>query len=694
MRTSAEKPHAPPQQTAVKPVATGPTHAEVCASDQAPTASTGVGHDFSRIHVRPPAAGSTPTNLAVRRQGDADEPVADHAAEPLGLPPAAPLQRACTCGGGCHAYQASSPDWAGTHQPATRAESGGWGPAAVPPAVHDVLRAAGQPLDPTIRTFMEPRFGHDFSRVRVHTDAAAAASAQYVSASAYTVGRHIVFGAGQFRPGTEAGWRVLAHELTHVVQQRRAPLPTVLRLSLPGDAHERHAGAVAEALMQGDDIAGVLDAGPGPTCPALQRDTPQAPPPTPPKTAPPRPRPLDYDRALKHIPLLDRKHTAASLTALLNDKVKKGDIARFVVTGVQKGSRAEIFLLGVLYSLAEKSRWGTEADIVTAIDWPAKPGAVAPQGRVTVRIDPQGAASAELLAAGPVPAVAQTTVADGSARLKADFGFAAVTGWSEQNPKAAAEISDVLAALELLKSRAPLDIPALKGVELMRVPSLKNGRAGEFFAGSQVVLGAQADVKPYLKLADRAFEANALQFAGGGPGAPTVPASFQVILHEVGHAVETDPLRLAREGFVQAAAEEAAAKKLVAGDPAAFDAELKAAQRQGKRAVAAFHKRQAAAYKKNVEAQERASERKSEEAAKLEGTKAPGSERTRRLQKFIDLVTAHDIRRFTQYSVENWPQHPEEFYAEAYSLWLVDPVFLRTQYKVVYDFFQSGDYRQ
>ncbi len=92
----------------------------------------------------------------------------------------------------------------------------------VPSIVHDVLSSPGQPLDTGTRAFMEPRFGFDFSRVRVHTDARAAASAHAVNALAYTVGRNVVFGTGQYVPGTSSGRRLLAHELTHVVQQRRA----------------------------------------------------------------------------------------------------------------------------------------------------------------------------------------------------------------------------------------------------------------------------------------------------------------------------------------------------------------------------------------------------------------------------------------------------------------------------------------
>lgn len=88
-------------------------------------------------------------------------------------------------------------------------------PATVPPVVHEVLSSSGQPLDPATRTFMEPRFGQDFSGVRVHTGAKAAESAAAVQARAYTVGNNIVFGGKE----SPSDLPVLAHELTHVVQQ-------------------------------------------------------------------------------------------------------------------------------------------------------------------------------------------------------------------------------------------------------------------------------------------------------------------------------------------------------------------------------------------------------------------------------------------------------------------------------------------
>jgi len=83
-----------------------------------------------------------------------------------------------------------------------RHPAGNAGVAQVPPIVHDVLRSSGQPLDAGTRAFFEPRFGHDLSRVRVHTDQRAAESARAVDALAYTVGKNIVFGSGGFRPGT------------------------------------------------------------------------------------------------------------------------------------------------------------------------------------------------------------------------------------------------------------------------------------------------------------------------------------------------------------------------------------------------------------------------------------------------------------------------------------------------------------
>ncbi len=110
--------------------------------------------------------------------------------------------------------------------------------------VEEVLRTPGQPLGLESRAFFAPRFGRDFSQVRVHSDAQAAASAQSIGALAYTAGQHIVFQTGQYAPGTQSGGRLLAHELAHVVQQGGAGEGRPAGSFLSGDRIQRQpAGA-------------------------------------------------------------------------------------------------------------------------------------------------------------------------------------------------------------------------------------------------------------------------------------------------------------------------------------------------------------------------------------------------------------------------------------------------------------------
>lgn len=120
--------------------------------------------------------------------------------------------------------------------------------------VHDVVgQGGGAALDSATRSSMERRFGESFGDVRVHTDDRASASAESVGANAYTVGSDIVFRAGNFDPASAVGQRTLAHELSHVVQQRSGPVdgaeaPGGIRLSDPGDRFERAAEATAEQV--------------------------------------------------------------------------------------------------------------------------------------------------------------------------------------------------------------------------------------------------------------------------------------------------------------------------------------------------------------------------------------------------------------------------------------------------------------
>jgi hypothetical protein len=194
---------------------------------------------------------------------------------------------------------------------------------AAPPIVHEVLRSPGRPLDPEARAFMEPRFGHDFthvsahgraarpaseglavsrpddelehaasrsvekimqpsepslpattgpdfSRVQIHSDSRAAESARAVDALAYTVGEDIVFGAGRYAPGSSDGRRLLAHELTHVVQQRSTVRPPVLaRVSFSTDDFNTLAEELHHALSGQSTDVPLIDV----TLQKLERDS-------------------------------------------------------------------------------------------------------------------------------------------------------------------------------------------------------------------------------------------------------------------------------------------------------------------------------------------------------------------------------------------------------------------------------------
>ena len=141
-----------------------------------------------------------------------------------------------------------------------------------PSPVKDVVGSAGgQPLDTSTRQFMESRFGNDFGDVRVHTDTRASDSAKAVQAHAYTVGNDVVFQSGHYAPETDAGRHTLAHELTHVVQQRSGPVsgtpaPGGIKISDPSDNYEveaeRHAGVIMSQPPPAEAPAAAAQAAP------------------------------------------------------------------------------------------------------------------------------------------------------------------------------------------------------------------------------------------------------------------------------------------------------------------------------------------------------------------------------------------------------------------------------------------------
>ncbi len=143
--------------------------------------------------------------------------------------------------------------------------------------VHDVIGSGGRPLEPEVRTDMESRLGHDFSDVRIHDDSAANASAGAVNAHAYTVGSNVVFQRDTYDPTSAQGKTTLAHELTHVVQQRSGPVdgtsvPGGIKVSDPGDRFEREASANAERVMSAPaPVQTLVDSDAAAITPAVQR---------------------------------------------------------------------------------------------------------------------------------------------------------------------------------------------------------------------------------------------------------------------------------------------------------------------------------------------------------------------------------------------------------------------------------------
>ena len=121
--------------------------------------------------------------------------------------------------------------------------------------VKDVVGSGGgSPLDRDTRGFMESRLGADFSDVRIHTDSKASDSARSVQAHAYTVGSDVVFQSGKYQPESDSGKRMLAHELTHVVQQRSGPVAGTpaaggIKISHPSDSFEQAAESSADRVM-------------------------------------------------------------------------------------------------------------------------------------------------------------------------------------------------------------------------------------------------------------------------------------------------------------------------------------------------------------------------------------------------------------------------------------------------------------
>ena len=174
---------------------------------------------FEEENRRKRLDGALQARLAVNRPGDAWEQEADRLAE-------AALAR-----GASGRRSSGGPGWGpeiASYLPVMRRPRPAASDQDAPESIREALASPAEPLEAAAQDFMQARFGHDFSRVRVHRDRQAAQSARAMGALAYTVGEHIVFGEGQFAPDSSDGRRLLAHELAHTIQQGSA-VPLIRR---------------------------------------------------------------------------------------------------------------------------------------------------------------------------------------------------------------------------------------------------------------------------------------------------------------------------------------------------------------------------------------------------------------------------------------------------------------------------------
>jgi hypothetical protein len=188
------------------------------------------GHDFSRVSVHSTGPGMIQTKLKINKPGDPYEQEADRVAEQVMRMPESRLQRQPI-----------------EEELQAKATSGHL--SEVNPHLESHIQSlnrSSQPLPESTRAYFEPRFGRDFSQVRLHTDTQAVESAQAVNARAFTMGSDVVFGAGQYAPEASDGRRLMAHELAHVVQQGEI---SKLRVKL-SDAIQRQEAESAPAAAQ------------------------------------------------------------------------------------------------------------------------------------------------------------------------------------------------------------------------------------------------------------------------------------------------------------------------------------------------------------------------------------------------------------------------------------------------------------
>lgn len=511
---------------------------------------------------------------------------------------------------------------------------------------------------------------------------------------------------------TDATAHDIAHELAHAAQQNSNS-----GRFLDAGAAERQADQVADAVQQNSHNK--IAPGMVPFA-AIQG------------AADP------YERIGFSLPAPPKGLSVKDLREQLKAKVTSGEISSFAVAGVTSPDPAEIFMLNALVLLANKKRWGSELDVLTEIG--------SGKGMLTIRFDTKGNAEATLIGkSAPVVAKTFVKIKDAVEHLKTKYSLAEIKGEQGRNWNID-DLNKVIAAWSRL---SVAEASALSGYSLIRSKTVSED--GESLQG---LTERDDDVKPgettvkhtrQITIADKTFSADDKSFIGDK--ADAAPASFETLIHEVGHAIESkafDDLnalaaidsaasnkaqnkahadQLATNSAINKAlkkrykqtdiaagqplmdAVQAAQKALQLYEKTPEDNEKKAAQtattnRNDVKAKIAETNAIAKALSSAIALQDSyfkaiisfASTRNTANVSRTAADALKSGDNTLRVQNFVDFVDKHNILPPTAYANKHWPAKPAEFLNEAFSLWKNDPVFFARYSPKLKKWFDDGNH--
>lgn len=597
-----------------------------------------------------------------------------------------------------------------------------------------VAAMPGSPLPEAARADAAARFGGSFADVRVHDGGEAWQLAAAAHARAFTFGRHVVFGRGQWAAAQRDG--LLQHELAHIA----VPTPaTTLQRAPLFDTSELRFRAPPEGLTTAE----------------IKKQ---------------------LDGKVKKTP---------------------PDITSYAIKGVKPTDEAFIFLATAIFEFGTPTRWDSVMRLEMEIGWPPKGSSVViPTGLVALSIDASGNATAELVSPVVTAVSPALSSADAVAKLKTDYGVDAVAGDKAWAPSELGDVVQAFgllpasdrAALKGVQLERRTTLPrgragdftsgggvAMGATTVLALPRLRLADSafpkfrfamgpvgGPFLPGSeQTILHEvghaveEALMRAQLEATDtaiirqnratHAIEATLAQWKKAAPGSSEAlkaaaeyktrkatydaaasaakaargalaatrvgssilkPLETELAARKTGYAAERKTADASAASYAAPDATASLAYRNAIDDVAKLldDYEKKAQPGtdldpldDALLAAVAARKQARADLTKTAAPNPALADYAAVDAAQdawVDAARALGHMRgrTKRLQKFVDLVNASSIAPLTGHARVNWPFKPEEFYAETYSLWLTEPAFLKTNYPVLFDFFDKGDY--